>query len=246
MAEKKTPSLHDRIIQDIEQRILSGEWQPGHLLPFEVALAETYACSRMTVNKALTRLATAGLIERRRRMGSRVAQPRVQSAVLEIRDIESEVRSMGLSYGHVIVTRVRRELNRGDRTRIDLPTGTPLLEVVCLHTAASRPFCLEERLINLHEVPDAAEEGFETIAPGPWLLGQVPWSSARHIIRAVAADTRAAMMLHLDTGTACLMIERRTASAEGTCITAVRLTYPGISHEVAAHFTPFDGGASAA
>ncbi|MBN9194540.1 MAG: acetate--CoA ligase family protein, partial [Microbacterium sp.] len=62
----------------------------------ELDLAEQYGCSRMTVNKALTQLANAGLIERRRKAGSYVAQPRAQSAVLDIHDIRDEVQSLGL------------------------------------------------------------------------------------------------------------------------------------------------------
>ncbi len=51
---------------DLERLILSGDWPPGHRLPFEVDLAAQYGCSRMTANKVLTQLARAGLIERRK------------------------------------------------------------------------------------------------------------------------------------------------------------------------------------
>jgi GntR family histidine utilization transcriptional repressor len=46
----------------------------------------------MTVNKALSQLAKAGLIERRRRSGSFVRRPRSQAAVLEIHDIATRSR----------------------------------------------------------------------------------------------------------------------------------------------------------
>ena len=49
------PSLYQRILGDIRGRILSGEWPPGHRIPFEHELTEEYGCSRMTVNKALSR-----------------------------------------------------------------------------------------------------------------------------------------------------------------------------------------------
>ncbi len=54
------PSLHAQILADIEGRILSGEWQPGHRIPYEHELTEQYDCSRMTVSKALTQLMRAG------------------------------------------------------------------------------------------------------------------------------------------------------------------------------------------
>ncbi|RUW22285.1 GntR family transcriptional regulator, partial [Mesorhizobium sp. M4B.F.Ca.ET.013.02.1.1] len=79
-------SLHQRILSDISEKILSGAWAPGHRIPFEHELTTEYNCSRMTVNKALSQLAKAGLIERRRRSGSFVRQPQSQAAVLELHD----------------------------------------------------------------------------------------------------------------------------------------------------------------
>ena len=95
-------TLHQRIVADIEGQIVSGAWPPGHRIPFELDLAEQYGCSRMTVNKALTQLANAGLIERRRKAGSYVAQPRAQSAVLDIHDIRDEVQSLGLALERIV------------------------------------------------------------------------------------------------------------------------------------------------
>ncbi len=88
--DSETVSLHQRILSDIREKILSGAWAPGHRIPFEHELTAEYKCSRMTVNKALSQLAKAGLIERRRRSGSFVRQPQSQAAVLE-RNVSPEV-----------------------------------------------------------------------------------------------------------------------------------------------------------
>jgi DNA-binding GntR family transcriptional regulator len=63
-------ALYQRIRNDLEGRIISGAWPPGHRVPFEHELMETYSCSRMTVNKVLSALADAGLLVRRRRAGT--------------------------------------------------------------------------------------------------------------------------------------------------------------------------------
>ena len=73
--------LHQRIRDDIEAKIMSGEWAPGHRIPFEHELMAEYGCSRMTVNKVLSTLAVNGLITRRRRAGSVVAEPSTRQAV---------------------------------------------------------------------------------------------------------------------------------------------------------------------
>ncbi len=62
-------SLHYRIRSDLEAKILSGHWHPGHRIPYEHELMARYGCARMTVNRAIASLASAGLIERRRRAG---------------------------------------------------------------------------------------------------------------------------------------------------------------------------------
>ncbi|PYE86764.1 histidine utilization repressor [Phyllobacterium leguminum] len=237
MNESRDPTLHQRILSEIEGRIVSGEWAPGHRIPFEVDLAAQYACSRMTVNKVLTQLAKAGLIQRRRKSGSFVREPQAQSAILEIHDIKAEVQSLKLAYSYSLVKRTIRKARAEDGLRLDLPPASPVLEVVCIHNAGARPFCLEERLISLATVPEAIDADFTAIAPGPWLLGRVPWSTAEHKIQAVPAGTDATAALDIPKHTACLIVERRTWDSAGP-VTHVRFTYPGDRHALVARFTP--------
>ena len=231
------PSLHERILGDIEGRILSGEWRPGARIPFEHELSAQYGCSRMTVNKALTQLASAGLIERRRKAGSFVMHAPSRSAILEIPDIKAEVAALGLAYRFEMLARRSRRGTGADAQRLDGIGKGLILELTCRHWAGKRPFCLEERLINLAAVPEAAAEAFADIAPGAWLLARAPWTTAEHRIRARPADARRAGLLDLTKGTACLAVERRTWSGKAA-ITHVRLTYPGQSHELVARFSP--------
>ncbi len=227
--------LHLRIQNDVERSILSGEWPPGHRIPFEHELTVQYGCSRMTVNKALTDLVKRGLIERRRKAGTYVRFPHAQSAVMEIHDLRREVQALGLPYRYTIASRKVRRVKREDSSRLDLEAGTSVLDIVCDHFAGDRPFCHEQRLINLAAVPEAADEPFEDSPPGTWLLGKVPWSSAEHRIRAEPAKADIAAALAIPTGSACLVIERKTQSGD-VHVTHVKLTYPGDSHELVAQF----------
>jgi len=233
----KDATLHQSILSEIETRIVSGEWPPGHRIPFEVDLATQYGCSRMTVNKVLTQLAKAGLIERRKKSGSFVTQPQAQSAVLEIHDIKAEVQSLNLPYSYRVIAQKTRKAKAGDAQIPDVAQGTPLREIVCVHFAGALPFCLEERLINLETVPDAATADFAETAPGPWLVKQVPWTTAEHKIHALPAGGNAADALDIPRGTACLVVERRTWSNAGA-VTHVRFTYPGDRHALVARFSP--------
>ena len=231
------PTLHARIRAAIEDKIVSGAWPPGHRIPFEHELTARYGCSRMTVSKALTQLAEAGLIARRRRAGSFVARPRARAAVLDIHDIESEVAALGLPYGFTLTHRRRRKAGADDRAKLGLSGPAAVLDLRCLHFAGERPFCLERRLINLAAVPEAEAHDFAGAAPGAWLLARVPWVAAEHRIRAMAAGRLEAAALRAPVGSACLVIQRRTWSAEHI-VTHVTLTYPGADHELVARFLP--------
>ena len=201
-------TLHQKILGDIERKIVSGEWAVGHRIP-----------------------------ERVKKSGSFVSQPHTQSAVLEIGEIRREVESLKLPYAFKLIKAEHRKAVPADLVLLDIAAGAPLLQVVCVHTAGGRPFCLEQRLINLVTVPDAGSVAFKDVPPSQWLLSQIPWTSAEHRIHAVAADGDAAAALDISAGSACLVVERRTWSGSGS-VTHVRLTYPGDRHALVATFTP--------
>ncbi|HAF43271.1 MAG TPA: histidine utilization repressor [Sphingobium sp.] len=229
----KPASLHDRIRQDIESRIMSGAWEAGHRIPPEHALMADYDCSRMTVNKAISALVERGLIERRKRAGSFVAAPTVHRAAIDIPDIAAEIEGQGRSHGLVMLDQADREAEAADRALLAMAGGR-VLALTCLHRADGAPFALEERLINLAMVPAARTIDFTRESPGRWLLGHVPWTDARHRITAIAATPVIAGNLDLEAGAPCLSIERWTwRTAER--ITYVRQIYPG-SHALTARF----------
>lgn len=233
-------SLHQRILGEIEEKIFSGEWEPGHRLPTEIELSAIYSCSRMTVNKVLSQLAKAGLIERRRKAGSFVLRPQSQSAVLEIHEIRTEVEALGRAYGYRLLHRTARPVGEVDVNWLGENELGPVLDIDALHLAGGHPFCLEERSINLAAVPEAEHGDFETIPPSSWLIERVPWTTAEHEIRAIGAPPDVAAIFAIPVGTPCLVIERQTWNADHS-VTWVRLTYFGESHSLVARFTPNQG-----
>jgi GntR family histidine utilization transcriptional repressor len=224
--------LHQKIRGDIEGRIMAGALRPGDRIPFEHQLMQSYGCSRMTVNKALSGLAAAGMIKRQRRAGSFVAQPKIHMAALAIPDIREEVISRGFEYDLRLVA--RRVINRVSQERMRVPNGSKVLSLRCIHLADDQPFALEDRLINLAAVPGALEVDFEQVPPGTWLLQHVPWTEAEHRIGAINAGDLAEL-LEVDSGTACLFLERKTWRGSES-ITHVRSIFAGANFDLTARF----------
>ncbi len=228
--------LHRRIAGDIERRIASGEWRPGFRIPTEAVLTAEYGCARMTVSRAVSDLASRGLVVRRRRAGTVVAHPPVHSsALVAIPDIQSEVEGRGLSYAHRLLGRIVRPARGEER---DL--GERVIELETLHLADDLPFVFERRLISLSAAPEAEVADFVAGPPGGWLLAHMPWTEAEHRISAVGADTETATHLGLVDGAPCLRLERRTWR-DGLGVTWAWQTFPGGAYDLVARFSPTKG-----
>ena len=62
--------LHENVVDEIGQRIISGELIPGKALPSEAELCGALGVSRTALREALRVLAAKGLIEARRKIGT--------------------------------------------------------------------------------------------------------------------------------------------------------------------------------
>lgn len=90
------------VAKDLIERIASGRYPVGTLLPTEFELCELYDVSRHTVRAAITQLQNQGLVSRRKRVGTRVeaATPRggYSQSLASVADLahlaETQVRSI--------------------------------------------------------------------------------------------------------------------------------------------------------
>ncbi len=233
----ETGSLHHRILNDVQSKVISGEWAPGFRIPFETDMAKEYGCSRMTVNKVLTQLTRAGLLERNRKSGTFVKAPQSLSAALEITNIRDEVEKAARTYSYQLLSDNPNAHKPEFLNHLGASAFRNIRSLKCLHFADGVPFCFEERIISQNAVPEVEDASFDQEAPGAWLFKTVPWNSAEHQISASAASEEVAQVLEIPAGNACLMVERITQNEKGY-VTWARLSYPGEQHRLFAKFTP--------
>ena len=227
-------TIAERIRSEIEARIASGEWRPGHRIPFEHELVTQYGCARATVGKALTALVRTGLLERRRKAGTFVAYPHVQSAVLDIPDIGKAIAERTGAYRFDLLA---SDIRRDDGLSGNFANGTSLRHVSGIHQGQDGPFAFEDRLISLASVPEAADADFALVSPSTWLIRSVPWSQVRHRISAIGANAEVSTHLAIPRHTPCLLVERWTWRT-GEPVTYVCQTFRGDRFDLVATFAP--------
>jgi GntR family histidine utilization transcriptional repressor len=211
---------------EVLRRIRARDWAPGAQIPHEADLARELGCARATVNRALRELAQSGVIERRRRVGSRVALHPVRKATLDIPVLRLEIEARGGSYDFALL---RREMLKppthvqalfGDKTE-------PLLHVLGVHSENGSPHALEDRWIDPAAVPTALRADFAAMSPNEWLVLNVAFERGDIAFSAAMADAEAAQALGCGEGEALFVTERVTWHGERP-LTHVRLSFaPG-------------------
>ncbi|WP_138934299.1 UTRA domain-containing protein [Roseovarius arcticus] len=212
---------------DILSKITKGEWAPGDLVPNEVELAATYGCARATVNRAMRELADEGLIERRRKAGTRVRMSPVRQARFDIPVVRAEIESRGATYRYSLVSDSVEVAPDWLRARLKLPAEGKAVHLDCMHYADGVPHEHEDRWISLTALPTAEEADFSHAGPTEWLLATIPFSEVEISLSAGLADQRLADYLACAVGEPVFTIERSTWW-EGQAVTYVRFSYrPG-------------------
>lgn len=212
---------------DILSKITKGDWGPGSLVPNEVALATTYGCARATVNRAMRELADDGIIERRRKAGTRVRMTPTRQARFDIPIVRSEIEAKGAEYRYSLASSVVEPAPDWLRARLRLPAHGKALHLICMHYADGDPYEHEDRWINLTSLPQAESADFSETGPTEWLLSTIPYSNVEISLSAGLADQRLTDYLSCSIGDPVFTIERSTWW-EGQSVTYVRFTYkPG-------------------
>jgi GntR family histidine utilization transcriptional repressor len=166
---------------EVMRRIADGDWQPGELIPGEVDLADEFGCARATVNRALQDLADAGLIERKRKAGTRVALNPVRKVTVEVPVIRKDVEARGSRYSFALLGSRIMTPSPAITAQYGLPDAS-LLGLWTLHHADHQPFALEERWVNLDVVPAIAKADLDAVSANEWLVQHMPLVAGRVLV----------------------------------------------------------------
>ncbi|MFV0382873.1 GntR family transcriptional regulator [Paracoccus sp. (in: a-proteobacteria)] len=207
------------------ERIQAREWAPGELIPTEQQLANQLGCARATVNRALRELAESGLIERRRKVGTRVTTTPSRRTTLEIPLMRHEIEATGATYSYRLMGFERGNTNRYAQRALQLRAHHEMLVVKGQYLADDAPHCCETVWLNPSSVPKLQRADLEDQPAHEWLARNVPLTQGRFSILADSATGDCATSLSIMVGTPVLAIERLNWS-DKTPVSFARQYYP--------------------
>lgn len=223
MSAERTNSWQE-VQAELRRRITQRDWMPGEFIPFEADLAEEFGCARSTMNRALRSLAEEGLLERKRKAGTRVALNPVRQVRLEISILRKEIEGKGAAFQYMILKRTITAPPADVMARLQTSPGDDHLHIETLYMANQSPYVFEDRWINLSAVPQARAETFDTLSPNEWLVHHVAFDRGSFTFSALSANARIAEVLACEKGQALFALDR-TTHREKQGVTSVRLVF---------------------
>ena len=241
----KAIPAYQRIKNAILDNIHSGKWQAGNAISTEMALAEEFGVSRMTVNRALKELSEERVLERRQGSGTFVAQQQFNHTFVEVRNIAQDLKSANRDYQAKVVSKrgitaamLNDELRRKfglekvvetseskEGKSIDSEVAV-LYEVKIIHFADGQPIQFEERWVDALKVPEFIEQDFSVVNTSDYLIAKSPLERGSYTIRALAAPDEIAALLQIAPQSPTLVLCRQTYSA-GQVLTFVKMWHAG-------------------
>lgn len=228
---------YESIAAALRDRLASGEFAAGRLLPSEAELGRDYAASRMTVRRALESLRHEGLVDARQGFGWFAAAAPLRQTLGRLGTIEGQLASSGrrserrvLDFGYVELAgddRRTAALGPGrvlEVRRLNLVDGVPWARVTvwCPAALASHLSLADVERATFHE-----------------LLG-VELGGATQTIAAGAIGSDDAAVLDVPAGSPALVCERVTRSVDGDVVLVAEHVFPGHLTEFVVELTSVD------
>ncbi|MCJ8159133.1 histidine utilization repressor [Sphingomonas sp. LaA6.9] len=230
------PPRYATIKTFITDAIGTGALKSGDRVPSEAELVSRFGVSRMTANRALRELQSAGVLVRRTGSGSFVAEPRPIGHMIEIRNIADEVRARGHDYRARVVQNVREKATPETAALLGVSTGTRIFHSVIVHHEAEFPIQLEERLVLASIAPDYGNMDFTRTTPNEYLTRIAPLERVEHRVCAAMPDQRTRELLGMVDLEPVLRLTRQTWS-RSRLVSHAWLTHPASRFELSASFS---------
>ena len=228
-------ALYDKIKKSVIRDIESGRLKPDDKVASETQLAKQFNASRMTANRALKELTEEGRVVRVQGVGSFVARPKPDAALLEIKSISAEIAGWGGVHSAEILELKEVPAPEDVAKQMRLTLDEPVFHSIIVHKDRGVPVQYSERFVNPKVAPEYLMQDFKKITPSDYLLNVAPVQQAEHIIEAVLSSNTVQKHLSIPVGEPCICLTRRTWSYDRVA-TYSRIISPGSRYKLVGKF----------
>lgn len=216
MGNTQRQAAYLKVYGEIKEKIISGAYAMGTLLPTEPQLEKEFFVSRTTIRRAIGMLSSEGLIRVQQGRGTEVINSKTAQNLNTITSVSQTLEKRGYRVGtKSIYISVRSDL-AAICAKLHLPQSTALVEINRIQTADGLPVAIAKNYIPHLFVPGMEQEREKITSLYAYLSEKygINVSASRDTISACNASFEESELLHIDPGTALLTIRRVCYSGE--------------------------------
>ena len=228
-------ALYEKIKKSVVKDIESGKLNPDDKVLSETRLAKKFNASRMTANRALKELTEEGRIVRVQGVGTFVARPKPDAALLEIKSISKEIQDWGGVHSSEILVLKKEKITASIAQKMNLKINDIIFHSLIVHKDRGIPVQYSERFINPKVAPEYLNQDFKKIPPSDYLLKKSPIQQAEHIIEAVNCNKQIQKLLKIKSSEPCISLKRRTWSFDMVATYSIIIS-PGSRYKLVGKF----------
>lgn len=212
--------LYYKIENDLKNKIFSGKYKEGDLLPSEKELMNMYKVSRLTARAAMNRLATDRLVVKLQGKGTFVAAPKMNFKLGSLYRADEEILMKYYKIKTEVLVLKKVVPDKPIKLYLDIPEKEKVIFLERIKYANETPFALIKSYIPYHYVPDLESLNltdkslYQTIEN----FYQLQLLETEEIIEAINADNRTSKLLNVKPGTSLLLNNRLTRLIDGSPI----------------------------
>lgn len=216
-ANGNSTAKHEALRRSLTEMIDDG-LAAHESLPSERELMQRFGVSRMTVRRAIERLAQEGRVYRVQGAGTFVADPATISKSLRLTSFSEDIRERRMLPGSRLLELCRTTADMACARDLFVEPGSPVVHIRRLRLADGEPMCLENAWVPETLVPGLAEQGeprslYQLLEEA----GARP-ETADQTIRATVVDTAQAELLGVPPHFPALEMHRVTRDGRGRAV----------------------------
>lgn len=222
------PRYH-QLKEILRERIRSGEWKPGDLIPSERELSESYDISRMTARQAITDLVNEGVFYREQGRGTFVTQNKITQQLLHLTGFTEDIRARGQRPSTRVLAAGIQAADEAAAGPLRIAPGDPIFVLRRLRLADDEPLAIEVSMLHFKGCERLAEEDFSQRSLYQSLESTygVPLLEADQEIEAGLASDEEAQVLQVAPASAVLYTRRTTYTERNRPIEYATSVYRG-------------------
>lgn len=248
MALKPGPvPLYHQIVEDLRDQLARKRLKPGDALPTEEQLCVRYGVSRITVRRAVDDLIVQGQVQRRRGVGTFVAEPHAASRSVSL--VGSLLETLAYPKGMTVEALGQAEKSGPSRITecLGLKPGAKLVEWRILSRVGGTPFAAT----TFYFPTDIGRQlALEDLRAGKTVARLVERAISEAVVRAeqlvepVSIDAALSASLELPQRTAVLHVLRTYFSASGRAVECASVHYRPDQYSLRVELLPPGPGSS--